>query len=776
MVRGQLPSAWTAASISPATFSGTVNFDPSSGVFNLTSHTYQDAYVCKLSSSGSLVWAKDFGGTSAAGGNGIAVGQDGSVYTTGQFDGTVNFNPGSGTYNLSTPSGQEGAYISKLDTNGNFVWATSIVGSSYTQGVAVALGADGSLYATGDFAGSATLGTTVLTSAGLDDVYVAKLTSAGSFLWAESFGGPNYDDAAGMAVGSDGSVYIVGYFQGTSNFNPGGTANLTSNGGYDVFISKLNSSGNYLWAKSFGGSGSDWGEGVALGPDGSVYLTGEFTGTVNFNPGGTFNLTSAGTEDNFVSRLDSSGNFLWAGTDGSSIIDTSGCIDNVSQSLAVAYDGSVYTTGVFDTTSSTADFDPTSGTFYLTGTNSSSNNGFLAKFSAATVNLVSPVLVLTPPAVTSSSTPTLTVSATESGSNMPNGTTVYLNVDLNGDGDFTDPGDSGYASTTLTNGAGTFTITTPLPDGTYRVRARTTDQSGVQGFSAVSTMVVVTSPKVTLSPPVAVEEVALTGTLLAHFSTYGSGNYTATITWGDGTTNSTYTTAYSTTGDIVQHNPADPGQGFDVYGSHTYVSELSGATFSVQVTDGTTVISASTNTFSVADQQLTNLASANLPTTGAKGTALAAITGIATFTDPAGVGNETTADFTATINWGNGATSTGTVVSLGSGNYRVDAPSYTYPHSGTYAEYVTLKHDALPPLNTPTQTITISSTFPVVMSTTPSLNGGTLSSAGATTLAINYNMAMASSGAGSRPREQLSASKSRAPTACWAPPTTSSFR
>jgi uncharacterized protein YjbI with pentapeptide repeats len=119
-------------------------------------------------------------------------------------------------------------------------------------------------------------------------------------------------------------------------------------------------------------------------------------------------------------------------------------------------------------------------------------------------------------------------------------------------------------------------------------------------------------------------------------------------------------------------------------------------------------------TFSISDQQLTNLAAANLPSTGQEGVALGAVTGIATFTDPAGVGNETTNDFTATVNWGDNMTSPGTVVSLGGGNYRIDAPSHTYNEEGTYTVNVTLKHDALAALTTANQSIAVGDFTPTV--------------------------------------------------------------
>src|SRR5205807_1379523 len=112
-------------------------------------------------------------------------------------------------------------------------------------------------------------------------------------------------------------------------------------------------------------------------------------------------------------------------------------------------------------------------------------------------------------------------------------------------------------------------------------------------------------------------------------------------------------------------------------------------------------------TITVRDQQLTSLGSANLPGTGNEGAAIGAITGIATFTDPAGVGAETTTDFTATINWGDGTTSAGTVVSDGGGNYHVDAPDHTYVEEGLYMVNVRITHDLLPTLTTANQLIII---------------------------------------------------------------------
>jgi hypothetical protein len=172
------------------------------------------------------------------------------------------------------------------------------------------------------------------------------------------------------------------------------------------------------------------------------------------------------------------------------------------------------------------------------------------------------------------------------------------------------------------------------------------------------------------------------------------GEYAATIDWGDGGP----TSAGTITWDAAGHT-------FRVAGNHRYADD-GGYTVTVTVSHGgsaTPAVSSAT----VADAALTALAAANLPHVTAPGTAVGPITGIATFTDPAGVGAETTADFTATINWGDGGTDPGTVVSLGGGNYRVDAPSHTYTAQGPYAVGVTLRHDQLAAVTTPSQAITV---------------------------------------------------------------------
>jgi alpha-tubulin suppressor-like RCC1 family protein len=348
-------------------FQGTVDFDPGVGTTNLISTGDYDVFVSKLDSTGALLWAKSFGGTSADFSDSIAVDNSGNVYTTGYFQGTVDFDPGVGTTNLIS-TGDYDVFVSKLDSTGALLWAKSFGGTSNDRARSIAVDNSGNVHTTGFFQGTADfdpgVGTTNLTSAGgnnfINDIFVSKLDSTGALLWAKSFAGATISDSRSIAVDNSGNVYTTGYFRLTVDFDPGeGVTELTGGGfdNYDVFVSKLDSTGALLWAKSFAGTSAEGGYSIALDNSGNIYTTGDFQGTVDFDPGvGTTNLTSAGGNDVFVSKLDSTGSLLWAKSFGGTSSDT-------GYSIAVDTSGNIYTTGDFQ---GTVDFDPGVGTTNLT--------------------------------------------------------------------------------------------------------------------------------------------------------------------------------------------------------------------------------------------------------------------------------------------------------------------------------------------------------------------------------------------------------------------------
>ncbi|MBL8812685.1 MAG: hypothetical protein JNM43_21145 [Planctomycetaceae bacterium] len=296
----------------------------------------------------------------------ITVDGSGNVYTTGVFAGTVDFDPGVGTTNL-TSAGVSDIFVSKLESTGNFVWAKRLGGDSTERGNGIIVDGSGNVHITGIFAGEADFGTTTLTSAGVDDIFVCKLDGAGNVTWAKRQGGGFTDHANDITIDGSGNVFTTGYFYGTADFDPGdGTTNLTSAGEADAFVSKLDSAGNIVWAKRLGGDSDDGGNGIAVDVSGNAHISGYFRGAAGF---GTTILTSAGVDDIFVCKLDGAGNVAWAKRMGG----TSGDI-----ALGVTVDGSgnVYTTGYFE---GTADFDPGVGVTNLT--NAGTSDGFVSKLS-----------------------------------------------------------------------------------------------------------------------------------------------------------------------------------------------------------------------------------------------------------------------------------------------------------------------------------------------------------------------------------------------------------
>jgi hypothetical protein len=162
-----------------------------------------------------------------------------------------------------------------------------------------------------------------LTAVGGMDMVLAKYDSNGNYLWAKSVGSSNDDLGGSIAIDASNNVYVTGYYHDTVDFNPGAATNtLTSQGGSDMYIAKYDINGNYLWAKSVGGSGDDEGYSIIIDALDNVYAIGGFHGTVDFDPNAaTAYLNSAGGLDMYFAKYDINGNYLWAASVGGSIGD-----------------------------------------------------------------------------------------------------------------------------------------------------------------------------------------------------------------------------------------------------------------------------------------------------------------------------------------------------------------------------------------------------------------------------------------------------------------------
>ncbi|MFN8393098.1 MAG: hypothetical protein U0176_00325 [Bacteroidia bacterium] len=304
-----------------------------------------------------------YGGCVGSQGNdhGLAIAYDapGTIFYGGQFQGTADLNPGAGTA-LTVSSGSSDGFISRLDQTGAYQWSGKLGGNSSERVNSVATDAAGNLYVTGSFGGTADFNpagglSDNATSAGGLDIFVAKYSPAGVYQWVKRAGGSTNDEGIDIKVSADGTVYVVGYYNETSDFDPGsGTYNLPGTGLFqNVFVWKLRSDGSFAGAAAVAGPSNDIGNALAMRGS-EVVVVGQFWGSVDFDPGaGTNTLTSAGNFDAFVLYLDTLDlSFNAAMRAGGS------ANDNYTAVSADAL-GHVWITGFF---LGTADLDPTAGT------------------------------------------------------------------------------------------------------------------------------------------------------------------------------------------------------------------------------------------------------------------------------------------------------------------------------------------------------------------------------------------------------------------------------
>ena len=365
-------------------FQLTVDFDPSAATANLTSSAYDDIFITKFDRAGNFLWAKRIGGAGDDDGVAIAVDPNGDIIITGFFDGMVDFDPDSlGIYNLINTPGNVDAFILKLDANGNFIWAGNIGGGGGGWPSSLKTDNVGNIYIAGFFLGTydfdpdAGASFNLTSTTGSSDIYLLKLNNQGVFQWVKSFGGSLADNASAIVIDANQNCYVTGYFDGTADFNPdlNLSDSITANGGKDIFIVKVDSNGNLIYASGIGGATDEWAYSLATDLQNNLYITGYFTGTVDFDPNliNTVYLTSAGLQDIFILKLDSLGNYLWAKNIGGAGYDYGNSI--VFDTIA---NGSVLLTGSF---SGTVDFDPSAAIHSVTS--AGTQNSFLLKLDVA---------------------------------------------------------------------------------------------------------------------------------------------------------------------------------------------------------------------------------------------------------------------------------------------------------------------------------------------------------------------------------------------------------
>jgi gliding motility-associated-like protein len=292
-------------------FGGTVDFDPSSGVSNISSLGIYDGFVAKYNAVGSYQWAINIGTPSLPNtANSISIDGASNVYVTGSFYGTVDFDPGPGVANLQANGGTNDIFVAKYNTAGVYQWAFNIGGPTSDVGYSIVTDMSGNVYLGGYFQNFPDFdpgpGSTNLLGPG---AFLAKYDVGGNFKWAlpirNTGSGGVINIVRSISTDNLGNVFITGHFSNTADFDPSpGTAILTGSVEPDIFVAKYDASGVYKWAFSVGDVNDDVGSSIVADNWGNIFVTGYFWGITDFDPTvGVTNLSSHnGNFDLFLAK------------------------------------------------------------------------------------------------------------------------------------------------------------------------------------------------------------------------------------------------------------------------------------------------------------------------------------------------------------------------------------------------------------------------------------------------------------------------------------------
>lgn len=368
-------------------FEGAALFGPTGTGTVQNSAGGADAFVAKFTASGVFQWARRFGGTEADGVTGLAVDGSGGVIAGGAFNGFANSSPAGGT-NVQSNGGSDG-FVLSLGSDGAIRWTLPIGGTQGDGVFGVAVSSTGKIVVAGTFRGSADFArlggiVTALTSLGGADLFLAVYSSAGAFERVRGVGGLNEETLATSGLqldGQDGAV-LSGEFTGAVDFDPGlGLVVRTSLGtGPNLFLVRYDANGAILSVTTLGGLGSITASRAILDANSNVFLTGAFTGPIDFDPGPGLLVRSSlgqqGVTDAFVARFTATGDLVWVAQVG----EATSLAGRANRGAALGLDaaGNIILAGSFF---GSPDFDPGTTAFRLVSIGEA--DGFVVKLTSS---------------------------------------------------------------------------------------------------------------------------------------------------------------------------------------------------------------------------------------------------------------------------------------------------------------------------------------------------------------------------------------------------------
>lgn len=304
-------------------FSGTVDFDPGPDNHMVTSFNNSfDTYLLKLDPNGNFIQVTIIGGgPSFESGYVMTKDLNGDLIIAGNFGGTCDFDPGPNETKFTSLAVSDG-FVAKYSEHGEFIWAKQFAGRTLTNARGIDTDTANNIYISGPMDNRVDFDpgpdSAIIQTAGAQDGYIVKLGPDGEFVWVRQIGSAGDDWVHAILVNDEGDLYAVGHFSLLIDFDPGPNEHALTAVNTDGYILKLNSRGEFIWVVQVGGDSIDQVRAITIDPNGGIYTTGWYAGSLDFDPGpSVYNLTSTGDNhlnDVFAYKLNADGSFGWAHT------------------------------------------------------------------------------------------------------------------------------------------------------------------------------------------------------------------------------------------------------------------------------------------------------------------------------------------------------------------------------------------------------------------------------------------------------------------------------
>lgn len=335
-----------------------LDFDPSVNRFVLFAEGGSDGFIAKYDSAGNFIWVNGFYGMGNSMVQHLEIDRSGNLNVSGMFSNGLNYGSVNNLDSIGS-SNRNDVFVAKIDTQGNWIWGKGFGGNGFSSNASLTVDNSNNVYIGGSFNNAVDFDPSAAvfskTAKGLYDIFINKLDSNGNFVWVKTLESSASTENTAIISDGNSAIYVSGYFSDTLDLNPGPAKYpLFSTGNFDAFILKLNLQGDFIWAKSFYGIDGSYANRIALNNINEVLISGDFFGTVDFDPDSatTFNVSSQGTLDIFFLKLTPNGSFVSATSIGGSDYES-------LNDMVINFKNDLVYTGIY--ASNFLDFDPGQG-------------------------------------------------------------------------------------------------------------------------------------------------------------------------------------------------------------------------------------------------------------------------------------------------------------------------------------------------------------------------------------------------------------------------------